>query len=152
MSRKSNCTLIKTGIYKLKWENNDYYYIGSSVDIDMRFKTHTNALKRGEHENSNIQSTYNIHGLPDIEIIDECNVLCLREREQSFLDLYKGDPNLLNILFDSRYMVNSTNNLNKRNLMLYVKVTEDELSKIKAKAKKIGLAVSTYLRLKALEE
>ena len=63
---------IKSGIYKLYWPGTPYYYIGSSLYIDKRYKAHINGLNAKKHNNKLIQAFFDINGIPSIEIIELC--------------------------------------------------------------------------------
>lgn len=50
------------GIYSIKNITNNKEYIGKSVNIEERIKTHKRELKRGHHHNSHLQRSYNKYG------------------------------------------------------------------------------------------
>lgn len=86
-----------SGIYKLYWNNNDYFYIGQSINIDKRFKKHINRAKSNKHENNIIQNLYNKYQEPQIEVLELCDVEVLDSLEQSYLDQYYGKEFCCNI-------------------------------------------------------
>lgn len=51
-----------TGIYKITNKINNKIYIGSSVDIDKRWKQHIRELKKNKHINKHLQSAWNKYG------------------------------------------------------------------------------------------
>jgi group I intron endonuclease len=51
------------GIYKITNKINNKCYIGSSVNILERFKSHRNKLKSNKHINNYFQNAYNKHGI-----------------------------------------------------------------------------------------
>lgn len=52
----------KEGIYKITCKVNDKVYIGRSIDIDTRLKSHKLSLKRGKHANKKLQADFNKYG------------------------------------------------------------------------------------------
>jgi group I intron endonuclease len=77
-----------TGIYRIRNLINNNCYYGSSKNIDKRWKTHKNQLKRKKHINSILQSAWNKYGEKNFifEIIEECSEDKLFEIEQKYLD------------------------------------------------------------------
>jgi len=75
-----------SGIYKLFWDNNKYYYYGQSGNLKIRLRKHIETLKRGLHHNRIIQRVYNKYGKPIIIIIEYCSVDNLTKREQFYID------------------------------------------------------------------
>lgn len=84
-----------SGIYKLYWSNNSYYYIGQSVNLRARFRKHMVRLRSNRHENNRVQSIYNKYGDPLFEVLEYTN--SLDEREQAFLDDYFGKDDCCNM-------------------------------------------------------
>jgi len=82
----------KCGIYKITILNN--IYIGSSSNLHRRMWEHSWKLKNNKHVNRHLQNVYNKYGINNffIEIIEECNVDLLLEREQYYINILK--PNL----------------------------------------------------------
>jgi group I intron endonuclease len=62
-------------------------YIGSSNDIERRYKEHIYALRRGKHYSKLLQICYDIIGESDLMLIylDRCDI-DLKGREQVFID------------------------------------------------------------------
>ena len=85
------------GIYVFVWTENKYFYIGQSQNLRKRKNEHLNLLKNKKHSNTKFQNVYNKYGEPHFEIIEECIVDELNQREQFFLDLLIEDLNCLNI-------------------------------------------------------
>jgi group I intron endonuclease len=52
----------KCGIYKITNTKNDFYYIGSSVDITSRFGNHRSSLRKNTHNNPKLQNAWNKYG------------------------------------------------------------------------------------------
>lgn len=76
------------GIYKIENKINNKKYIGSAVNIDIRFKRHINDLKKEKHANIYLQREFNKYGLDNFifECIEVCNKKNLKETEQKYLD------------------------------------------------------------------
>lgn len=92
---------MNSGIYILKWDNCKYYYYGSSIDLSRRRRNHFNRLSNGNHENFLLLKIFNKYGLPKFEVLECCTIEIIKDREQSYLNLCKGDKNNLNLLFDT---------------------------------------------------
>lgn len=87
----------KSGIYKITI--NDYYiYIGQSMDIERRWYTHLNKLKRNRHQNTKFQNVFNKYpNTIKFEIIEECDVDKLDNKEMFYIEYfntYKSDRGL----------------------------------------------------------
>lgn len=80
-----------SGIYLIANQENGKVYIGSSKDIERRFKEHKKALKSGTHHNKHLQRSYTISG-PDkfsYSIIYRCEENLI-EKEREFIKLYNA--------------------------------------------------------------
>lgn len=78
-----------TGIYKIQSKiNPDRIYIGSSVNIDRRWKDHLKLLRKKKHHSPQMQKHFNKYGITDLEfsVIFECNNESLIIMEQQFLE------------------------------------------------------------------
>lgn len=85
------------GIYKIFSKRTKEYYIGSSINIEKRFKRHLSQLKYKNHSNINLQKIYNMHGENDLElIIVEIieNIKDIKNIEQKYLDHLKPSLNI----------------------------------------------------------
>jgi group I intron endonuclease len=77
------------GIYQIKNKVNGKIYIGSSVNIDKRWKYHRYYLNKNEHHNVLLQRSWNLYGESnfEFEIIEQFDdPALLLEREQHYLD------------------------------------------------------------------
>lgn len=83
------------GIYRIKNKINEKCYYGSSKDIEKRWKTHLNQLRNKKHINSILQNAWNKYGEENFifEIVEECELKDLFEKEQKYVDDY-GDYNI----------------------------------------------------------
>lgn len=83
------------GIYAIIHTASGKRYIGSSSSIRDRWHLHRWQLRRGEHHSTYLQRAWDKHGEEafTFEIVEECLVDLLFEREQHYLDHYSSaDP------------------------------------------------------------
>lgn len=78
------------GVYQIKNTVNGKLYIGSSKDINVRWKQHLNELNKNSHVNDHLQNAWNKYGKENFifSIIELCNENNLREREQYYIDKF----------------------------------------------------------------
>lgn len=89
------------GVYKIANKINDKFYIGSSKDINGRWRQHIDALEKGEHGNAHLQNAWNLYKQHNFtfEIIEKCDPENQFEREQYYLNtLSPFDNNGYNIV------------------------------------------------------
>lgn len=79
-----------SGVYQIRNIINDKIYIGSSKNLEYRYKSHFRALNRGNHENRYLQRAYNKYGKSNFifEIIEFCKVDLIFEIEQYWINQY----------------------------------------------------------------
>lgn len=53
---------MESGIYKIVCNATQGVYIGQSIDVDNRLKTHLNELKNNNHCNKELQEDFNTYG------------------------------------------------------------------------------------------
>jgi group I intron endonuclease len=85
-----------SGIYQIKNLVNGSVYIGSSVDIAKRFKTHKWSLKNKRHHNRHLQSAWNYYGSQNF-IFEELKLVGVEElisEEQKYIDSVSPEYNL----------------------------------------------------------
>lgn len=101
----------KSGIYRIKNIITGDCYVGSSVNIEKRWKEHQRRLKNNKHCNPKLQASYNKYGIDAFvyNVLDYCeNIL---EREQMFIDTGAFKFNICMIaakpptIFGSTYMI-----------------------------------------------
>lgn len=87
---------IVSGIYSITNTQNNKLYIGSSKNIEQRWRQHKNMLKGDRHHSAHLQNAWNKYGEDNFifEIIEECNEDILIEREQYYIDLYSSADSL----------------------------------------------------------
>jgi len=83
------------GIYIISNTTTDMVYIGSSVDIQGRFRHHKSLLSRNRHQNKHLQNSWNKYGKESFEfsILEETEDLI--GREQYWMDQYENKCNFL---------------------------------------------------------
>jgi hypothetical protein len=85
------------GIYKLVFEGlEDWPYVGQSRNIEARFKAHKYSFEQG-HYNPKLNEAYEMCGLPNLEIIEECRIIDLNSREAYWIDRLNSINQGLNI-------------------------------------------------------
>ena len=96
------------GIYKITTLHNNKYYIGSSIDIEKRWRDHLSKMRMQKHANARLQNVYNKYGESDfafivlLEMPDASNIE-IRQKEQEFLDkIFQEDKdNIYNLARDA---------------------------------------------------
>lgn len=96
------------GIYKIITLHNNKYYIGSSIDIEKRWRDHLSKMRMQKHANIYLQNVYNKYGESDfafvvlLEMPDASNAE-IRQKEQEFLDrIFQEDKdNIYNLARDA---------------------------------------------------
>ena len=87
----NNTTRIR-GIYKIVNKVNQKYYVGRSVNIRGRWRTHKRSLGLSIHQNKHLQSAWNKYGSDNFEfIIVELVEGDIRAAEQRYLDICKRE-------------------------------------------------------------
>lgn len=79
------------GIYKIISLHNSLYYIGSSIKVRIRIRTHLSTLKSNTHRSKYLQNVFNKYGKDNLsfEILEYCSRDQLIEREQYYFNLLK---------------------------------------------------------------
>jgi group I intron endonuclease len=83
------------GLY-LIWLSDSYYYGGRTTCYKRRWATHLRNLKRGTHENTRMQNTYDKYGVFRTEVVDVGD-RDLVEAEQEWLDKHFRTAGCMNI-------------------------------------------------------
>ncbi len=86
----------KSGIYKIINLINNKFYIGSSIDLDNRFKNHIAMLNKNTHINIKLQRAWNKYGQNNFifHIIEFCSSNKCLELEQFYLNSIMGFYNI----------------------------------------------------------
>jgi len=79
-------------IYSITNTSNGKRYIGSTGDINDRWKSHRNMLKRGKHHCSHLQSSYNKWGADvfEYEILLHCDTSIMFHMEELSFDIFRS--------------------------------------------------------------
>lgn len=73
--------MAESGIYKLVNRNDGKIYVGQSVDLEKRKRTHFWLLRENKHFNPRLQRAWNRGDKFDFEIIEKCQVPELNDKE-----------------------------------------------------------------------
>jgi excinuclease UvrABC nuclease subunit len=85
------------GIYKIVNSQNGKIYVGSSVNIERRWRKHKAALRSGRHRNPHLQNSWDLYGEEtfSFSVLEQVSEeLCLLEAEQHYIDTLKPDYNI----------------------------------------------------------
>lgn len=84
------------GIYKITNSVNKKVYIGSSSCLRMRKNQHSRELRKNIHTNKKLQNSVNKYGFDNFvfSVIEFCEKLEIRFREQHYLNKYKPQLNI----------------------------------------------------------
>jgi hypothetical protein len=88
------------GIYKIVNSQNGKIYVGSSLDIKLRWRKHKAALRSGRHRNAHLQSSWNLYGEETFslsvldQVSEEC---CIFEAEQHYIDTLEPEYNIATV-------------------------------------------------------
>ena len=88
------------GIYAIRNLANGRTYVGLSVDMGSRWKTHLFQLVNGKHPNSELQDDWNKYGMPAFtySCIEICDKADLRKRERQLISSMNSlSPNGYNL-------------------------------------------------------
>jgi group I intron endonuclease len=88
--------ILNSGVYMIRNKENGKAYIGSSNNIDRRWRTHLNQLNKNCHVNRYLQRSWNKYGSDcfTFEILEACSEEMLIEREQWYLDNHRPHFNI----------------------------------------------------------
>lgn len=81
------------GIYKIENKVNGKVYIGQSINIEERWRTHRNMLRRDDHYNKHFQNSWNKYGEEnfDFSVIENVSdIKQLSPREIYWIDYFKS--------------------------------------------------------------
>lgn len=85
------------GIYCIYWNNNNYFYYGQTRNFYNRESEHRNDLQNGIHNNRFLQNVYNKYGAPTIEVVEECEISELNQKEEHQIKIWSFLPNCCNL-------------------------------------------------------
>jgi hypothetical protein len=78
------------GIYCIENTVDNKKYIGQSIDIKRRFRSHKSNLRNNKHSNTHLQGAWNLYQEDSFifYVIEECSECDLDHKEQYYIDLY----------------------------------------------------------------
>ncbi len=87
----------RSGIYEIVNDKGFHKYVGQSMDITYRWKSHLGDLRRNKHGNAYLQNAFNKHGERHFSfaVIEFCKPGELLEREQYWIDKLKPEYNIV---------------------------------------------------------
>ena len=87
------------GIYKITNKINNFSYIGQSTQIEERFKEHKSQYNWNKETNKRLYQDIQKFGLENFtfEILEECKMNQLNEREQYYIKYYNTYPDQYNM-------------------------------------------------------
>lgn len=96
---KCNLKKVKIGVYLINNTINNKKYVGSSVDIRIRWYGHRLDLLKNRHTNPHLQHAWNKYGEKRFEfsIIEETSIEDLIKKEQYWIDHYRSNITGYNI-------------------------------------------------------
>lgn len=105
-----------SGIYKIESKQTSQVYIGSSLNVEQRIRSHQSLLQRGKHENERLQQHWNLYGADDMEfsVVEYIEEDLLSIRESYFIGKYDSFNNGFNLTLQTNRLLNKTTNLPAR--------------------------------------
>lgn len=101
-----------SGVYKIINTVNGKYYVGSAINIRLRWNGHKSQLNRGVHHSQKLQRAWNKYGSGAFEfiVINVCSVEEMFDIEQSYIDIgfKKENKKLIYNIADSAYFTAGT--------------------------------------------
>lgn len=88
-----------SGVYEIVNKTNGVRYVGSSINIKIRFKGHKSHLRKGNHHSEKLQSAWNKYGEDCFEFIfvQECHSQYVVFMEQIFINAHDSASNGYNV-------------------------------------------------------
>jgi hypothetical protein len=124
------------GIYKISCTQETVVYIGSSNNIDRRWKEHKRTLNNSKHHNSNLQLAWDAYGSDSFtfEIVE--NTTDLVNREQHWVDsywpnCYNSSPKVWSNMANPATVLKAVESLRKSGKRGGQKLTEELVVQIK---------------------
>jgi hypothetical protein len=129
--------MFKCGIYKIKNNETNDFYIGSSYHIEKRWQRHIYDLDRKKHNNIYLQRVFNKYGIGvfEFDIIELCEKEKLLIREQFYLDSLKPKYNIAKTAKGGDNISNNPNreiivqNISNALIKRYENMSEEEKQK-----------------------
>lgn len=88
---------MKSGIYQITNQLNGKRYVGSTTNLERRWRYHLGDLRRGQHSNRHLQAAFNKYGENTFafSVLEYVETESLLEREQHYLDTRMPEYNIL---------------------------------------------------------
>ncbi|HUM53451.1 MAG TPA: GIY-YIG nuclease family protein [Chitinophagales bacterium] len=106
------------GIYIMKWENNPYFYIGKSKNLEARYQQYLSYINRDYRINAKVDAIITQYGKPKFEVLELCSIEYLNDCENKHLANNKDSEYILNIRLSNGY--------SKLTTIITIGVTEEE--------------------------
>ena len=90
-----------SGIYKITNLNNQKCYIGQSIELEKRYRSHRNNLRTDKHPNNHLQRAYNKGDKFVFEVIELCEPDVLDQKEIAWIELFDSTNRENGYNFDS---------------------------------------------------
>jgi group I intron endonuclease len=141
---------VTSGVYAISNFVTWQIYVGSSINVQRRFHRHLNDLRRGNHVNLQLQTSFNNYGESSFNFIEliNCSVEEARRLEQKFLYDFCGKP----FCFNNAKMVGEINTGRKLSEEHKRKIGQANSIALKGRKlsteckKKIGIASKNRIR------
>lgn len=119
----------KSGIYRIINLVNNKVYIGLSKDLDKRWKTHTNELRKNRHYNTYLQSSWNKYKEENFkfDILEFCSNEELVRRESYWINFYES------------YIANKGYNIIHENYKIVERIKKNNGNKVCSKIYQVDL-------------
>lgn len=90
---------MKSGVYAIINNTTGDCYVGSSIDINRRFRDHTRELGKGKHHSWELQRAVDILGIDNFSfrVLEFCVYDSLLPTEQKFIDELKPIYNITRV-------------------------------------------------------
>lgn len=87
---------MNSGIYTITNKTNGHRYVGSSVNLDKRFRSHRRTLRKETHRNRYLQRAWNKYGdnAFSFEVLEECEPEFLVSMEQWWMNMLCPEYNI----------------------------------------------------------
>ena len=112
-------TEIISGVYEIRNTQNGHRYIGSSCNIQHRWKGHLLSLTRGKHHSPYLQRSWERWGADcfELKVLETCDRSQLAEREQFYIDTLKPVFNACPVAYSCKGLIRSPETIAKLRLI-----------------------------------
>lgn len=138
------------GIYKITNLNNQKCYIGQSIELKKRYRSHRNALRTNKHPNNHLQNAFNKGDKFTFEVIELCSTDELDNREITWIGFFESTNRLYGYNFESGGYVNrqkhpETIQKHRKRMLDYF---SDETKRIELSKKRTTISLSKIKEIK----